>query len=28
MCSACFDGDYVVSVSDAERADIKTDRRP
>lgn len=28
MCSACFDGDYVVPVSDHERAAIETDRRP
>ena len=28
ICSACFNGDYVVPVSDSERADIISDRRP
>lgn len=27
MCSACFDGDYVVPVSQAERSAIEADRR-
>jgi len=27
MCAACFDGEYVVSVSDEERAGIEADRR-
>ncbi len=27
MCAACFEGNYVVSVSDGERHAIKTDRR-
>ena len=28
ICSACFNGDYIVPVSDTERADIISDRRP
>lgn len=28
MCSACFDKDYVVPVSDSERRAIESDRRP
>jgi len=28
ICAACFDGDYVVPVSEAERSSIVTDRRP
>jgi amidophosphoribosyltransferase len=28
ICAACFDGDYCVPVSDAERSSILTDRRP
>lgn len=28
MCSACFDGEYVVPVSDHERRIIESDRRP
>ena len=27
-CSACFDGDYIVPVSEREKADIRADRRP
>lgn len=28
ICAACFNGDYVVSVTEAERASIISDRRP
>ena len=27
-CAACFDGDYIVPVSDLEKADIRAERRP
>ena len=26
-CAACFDGDYIVPLTDTEKADIRSDRR-